>query len=606
MSAGVSIEYGDFALGAKEAFVYASDDAAEFVDLTELNSYSLDVPNYGNPCEEFSVLLDGAAIPLTDDPDDEAMGFWSDRVADEDGEFTDDGADDPVVLTAEADSRFTCQGFTFTFETLNGIYPSAINIKWYRGATQLAAEDYSPDSAVFFAAHHADNAVTPVESFDKVVFTFGGMILRHNRLKIQAIDFGQGTVFGADELQNVSISQAVNPISTEIAINTADFTLCSKNDRVYQFQPRQPLLIRYNDNVILKTFIRSAERKAERVWSVKSEDYISILSETPFKGGIYDAKNVPTLYAEIFTAAGVSYNSTGDDGVPTLFSGETVRGWIPYTDCRTALMLLAFATRAVIDTSGGEIVRVYRLGETTDLHIGQDRVMRGQRVDNARTVTALELTKHAYKPAIDEVDAFKADGVAAPSSFPLSDLLVKFNEPLHTLEIVHGSKIAEGDNYAVITASDNQCVLTGEKYRHEHYIVREDNAVVLAADAENVVKIENATLVSEDNAAAVLSHIAPYIFGTDSVKAKIVDNKHVSGGDYVVYGNAEQGGAKYGAVKYGDKTPVVVTYDTPVEVGQLVSIATPYLGNKVGRVTKLTYNLNGGIVVKDAVIECSQ
>jgi hypothetical protein len=77
---------------------------------------------------------------------------------------------------------------------------------------------------------------------------------------------------------------------------------------------------------------------------------------------------------------------------------------------------------------------------------------------------------------------------------------------------------------------------------------------------------------------------------------KIVESKHKSASNGAKYGEA-----KYGTFKYGKKNSGFV-YDKPVNVGDLIEVETEYLGNIQGRAIKQTFNLNGGIIIKDTVV----
>ena len=79
---------------------------------------------------------------------------------------------------------------------------------------------------------------------------------------------------------------------------------------------------------------------------------------------------------------------------------------------------------------------------------------------------------------------------------------------------------------------------------------------------------------------------------------KIVEGKHVQYGDYVKYGEK-----KYGTVKYGEKYPNIVTYDKGVNVGENINAETEYLGVVSGRLIKQSFNLNGNIIIKEAVLK---
>ena len=57
-SRGVAIRYGDVAPEAKENFYPSVNDKADFVNLSQLQQYNLNFPNYANPCELYSVVFE--------------------------------------------------------------------------------------------------------------------------------------------------------------------------------------------------------------------------------------------------------------------------------------------------------------------------------------------------------------------------------------------------------------------------------------------------------------------------------------------------------------------------------------------------------------------
>ena len=87
-SRGVAIQYGDVAPEAKENFVPTASER-EFDTLAQLQQYNLNFPNYANPCELYSVVLDGTATAFPSVPEQANLGLWSERITNDDGLFVD-------------------------------------------------------------------------------------------------------------------------------------------------------------------------------------------------------------------------------------------------------------------------------------------------------------------------------------------------------------------------------------------------------------------------------------------------------------------------------------------------------------------------------------
>jgi hypothetical protein len=568
-SKGIAIKYGDVAPEAKENFV-PSSSASKFDTIQQLQRYNVQFPNYGNPCEVYSVPLDGSALLFPAVPTSANIGLVSADLSGDDGYFA-----TPIVLTLTSVGQYSSQGLTLTFDTQNGIYATDLTIQWFRDTELLSSASFEPAEATFFCRNRVDN-------YNKVIITMRSINMPKNRLKLRVIDYGYGTYFTGSQLRNVKLIQELNPLSTEIAINPADFTLDSNTDMEYSFQTKQPLEIYFNGTLRATTFVKTSKRKAKRLWEIQSEDYIGLMDGIPFAGGIYTDALASDLLTDIFAVAKIPYE------ISSASASKRLSGHIPYTTCREALMQVAFAIQAVVDTSNAAVVRIFDLGDVVTQTIPLDRIMQGQTFEDEDTVTGVEVVAHNYVAKSETITAYEAkeSGVG-------DNILVKFSEPLHSLSITDGAIIESGANYAIINASEN-AVLKGKKYDHTTQTKRKNNPVVLASEIEKIVAVQNATLVSSSNVDAVLDRCYDWLTRTSSVNLKIVEGKHIVEGEPVLYG-----AMKYGEFKYGEFATSVI-YDQAVNVGDVIKADTEYLGTVQGRITKQTFNLNGNIIIKEA------
>jgi hypothetical protein len=576
MNKGVAIRYGDVAPEAKENFAPSASES-QFDTLDQLQQYNLDFPNFANPCELYSVVLDGEAVAFPSDTENKNFGLWSEQISKDNGTF-----ETPIVLTLQSVGQYSSQGLTLTFDTQNGIYANRIKITWSRvvdgSETVLSEKEFAPNNASFFCYN-------PVKNYNLVVVTFYSINMPKNRLKFRAIDYGYGTVFYGNELRNVRLIQEIDPISSQISINTADFTLDSKSEIIYSFQAKQPLSVYFNGELKATTFVKSSKRTAKKLWTIQSEDYVGLLDSIPYYGGIYTESKAVDVLTDIFSVAKVPYQ------IDSSFSSAKITGHIPYTTCRNALMQVSFAIQAVVDTSNSDVVRVYALENDLKQTIPLKRIMQGQNFADEETVTGVELTVHAFKAVQETVDAYDAN-----ESGTGNDLFVRFSEPLHGLTIENGDIVTSNANYAIINARSG-CILRGKKYDHTTQTKRKNNPVVLASEIEKIVAITNATLVSSTNANSILDSCYDWLTKVNSVNLKIVEGKHVQEGGLKTYGSF-----RYGEAKYGEKTKSVITYDDRVNVGDVLNAETEFLGVVSGRLIKQSFNLNGGIIVKEAVL----
>lgn len=585
---GVAIKYGDFAPDAKENFDIAVSDAETFFDKTQLQQYNVKFPNYCNPCELYSVVLDGTAEAFPSVPQENNLGLWSTQVSKQDRTFA-----EPVVLTLTSRGQYTSQGLTFTFDTYNDIYPTNINIRWFRDAegtlTELSPEggiDYTPDNAFYFCQYF-------VENYNRVVITFKALNMPYNRLKLRSIDYGYGTVFYGDELRNVNVIQDIDPISRAISINTVDFTLDSKSNIVYSFQAKQPLTVYFNNKLIQTMFIDNSKRKAERLWNVQSEDYIGLMDNIPFAGGIYKNKNAFDLLVEIFDIAKVPYI------IDEIFKNKTVSGYIKYTTCREALKQVAFAIGACVDTSNSEKVKVFKLVNEVSQEIPLERVMQGQSFEDSKTVTSVELSYFEYAPKeINDDNRIKL--YDSRESGTGDNILIKFSEPIHDIFINGDCEVLDqGTNFIKVNILEgNSAVIGGYGYDVIENVKIKTNPEKSANEIENIETISDMTLISADNVSEILDICYDYLTNTSQTSMKIVEGKHVKGGEPYRWGMV-----KWGEFTWGGTEPKVITYDKVVDLGDVIKAKNQYMGDVRGRVISEKYHLNGSILIKEAVVK---
>ena len=571
----IRIDYGGVAIGAKEDFVPEITDKADFVDLSELQQEGISFPNFGNPCELYSVALDGNVSAFPSDTVSANFGWWSEQISGEDGAF-----ETPIVATFEADELYTSSGITFTFDTYNGIYATEVNIKWYQGNTLLSDMDFYPDSAFYFC-------VNKVDFYNKLLITFKSINMPYNRLKLRTIEYGMRISFYGDELRDAKIIQEIDPLSTQISINTCDFTLESKRNIDFSFQERQPINIYFNDKLRATSFVKGAKRKSKNTWSIQSEDYIGLMEDIPYQGGIYYNKNAVELLTDIFETAKVPFD------IDAKFDDVIVTGHIPYTNCREALMQVAFAIQAAVDTSNSDLVNIFELNQEVSQTIPLSRIMQGQSFEDETRVTAVEVTAHTFVKNTESIEVYNSSNSGIGD-----EIMVVFNEPLHDLSIVNGEIISSGANHAVINAFTG-CTLTGQKYNHIRTIKNKKNPLVLGTDTDNVISIRNASLVSNNNVDKILTKCYNYYANNSVINLNIVEGKHEANSQHALYGQS-----LYGMVKYGGALKErTIVYDEISSVGDYIECQTEYLGNLTGRITRQAYNLNGNIIIKDTQLK---
>ena len=577
MRNGVAIRYGDIAPEAKENFNADVTEAQPFVDFEKFKKYNLNFPNYVNPCDYYQAPLDGRGVAFSATPETANLGWWSEQKTDDNGMFA-----SPITITLTAKKTYTSQGITLHFDKYNNIFATHIKIIWYRDFEILSEMEVYPNNAEYFCQNK-------IENYNKLKITFTGLNMPFAYLKVLTIDYGYGTFFYGDELRDVNISQTIDPVSGEISINYMDFELDSVRNIEYDFQKKQPLIGYFDGEMLQQTFITNAKRKSKRLWKIESEDYIGLMDSIPFFGGVYEDIPVQDLLDEIFNKSNIPY--TIDESLLS----ETISGYIPYTTCREALMQIAFALGAVVDTSKSDFVKIYLLDDDVKQEIPLNRIMEGQSFTDEEKVTGVSLTAHNWVKSKEVVNIYGSEdedvGVIGEEVF------LKFSEPVYNI-IVNGAEVLESSaNHIKFRTTSKFLLIDAKKYVDQSKVVTKKDELLTATEIENILPIEDATLVNANNVDKILNKCYNYLTRNKKVDMGIVEGKHVTEPKIIKYGQA-----KYGQVKYGEITPAVVTYDTPVNVGERITFATEYYGNQTARIVEQKYNLDGGIKIKEAVL----
>ena len=160
---------------------------------------------------------------------------------------------------------------------------------------------------------------------------------------------------------------------------------------------------------------------------------------------------------------------------------EKLTGYIADCTRREALQQVAFALRAVVDTSGSGNVKVWRLPETDPAEIPLNRLYTGGDVSTSAIVTEVRVTAHTYSTSGSGSDTVKVGG---------------------------------------------------KTYYHTTTVTMKTNPNTTASTKPNVIEVKDATLVNSSNVAAVTQHVFDYYMRRQTHGVQIVMDKEMPG-DYV-------------------------------------------------------------------------
>ena len=161
--------------------------------------------------------MDGTFELPPDDLAAEFMGVWSKELSGENGMFFLAAGFVDYLLGSTYLGRTDADLFEATED-----WCSSLNIIWYdQAGAQIASRDFSPNAAVYFA-------IARWRIFYGIKITFYRTNQPYHFLKLTGIRYGILMQLDAPRLITCSVLEEVDPISSELSINTMTFSFHSE------------------------------------------------------------------------------------------------------------------------------------------------------------------------------------------------------------------------------------------------------------------------------------------------------------------------------------------------------------------------------------------
>ena len=444
----------------------ALDYSTHFVDFNDFKTYR-NVPKYAT-LEPGRNWLDGTFINLPNDP--VGYGYISNIMTDSNGDF-----ESNIVITRTYTINYTSPGLSIQFDTWSGDYPRTMNVKWYRGEDLIEEQNYNVDGANYFCD-------TQVQAYNKIVITIGNMTKPYRFLKIFNITDGITRQFYNDELENVEIIEAITNNNQALNINEAELKILPSNNTGVLFQRTLPFSIYRNNELFGRFFIDGSTSNSNKtIFELKIKDYINILDAQSYLGGIYSGITVANLVNEIIGDIPYELDSTLED--------FTIKGYLPVLTKREALRQLAFSINAYIDTSREDKIVIKPFTNNRNRFISRAEIVNVEFTQKSIT-TKIELETQLLTTRNAQTDEI-FNGVLSGNQ------TILFDEPKFNLTISGGTILSSNCNYAIISGTGGNVVLSGKTYETYSNIREKLNNYTVSTDIENV-KRYNTTLTCND------------------------------------------------------------------------------------------------------------
>ena len=341
----------------------------------------------------------------------------------------------------------------------------------------------SKDFAPDAMQYYCENTVN---SYNKIVITLRKTALPRRRAKLDKLVFGVERVFFRDELRRVQLTEEIDVTGREIPANAMDWVLSSKEDVSYIFQFKQPVKVYDGDELFGIYYVDKADRDDENLYDIICTDAIGVLDSYDWTDAYYSNQNAAILIRSICAGFDVEI----DDSL----ASKTVTGVIKDKTRRGALQQVCFAIGAIADTSHSDAIRIFPLDDSESKEVPEDRTRVGSRVEDEKPVTSVWLTYHSYS--------------------------------------------------TTQSANAESIVIGNTTYYDTKAIKVIDNPNVTASDRPNIIKVEDAYLVTSANKDAIAQLLYDMSMKTrkHKLKFRVVDEKM---GEYLEtvtpWGNTHEG-----------------------------------------------------------------
>lgn len=498
------VSFGLYALEVKQDSSFSCADLQSFSKLADLKNDNATSVAFASYEPDFWLLDGGYKFkPVSDTL--VHVGLMSASMSDENGNF----ATSPV-LTVDFSTAHSSDGLTLRFSQYSGDYASVVQVDYYDAVAALIRSDTYYPSSWELATGQA------VDDFKQIVITFGGTNRPYRYLRLTGIDFGTLIYFTGSDVREASVIEEIDPTSGEARYNSLSLRLYSEEatfnplnpSGVYQYlQERQPIAVHEtvgNQTVFMGLFyVDKWKNTSEKQIEFSCIDALGVLDTMTYLGGYWTGSDVEDVIDAIMTAANLPYD------LDSSLNGIQIKGWLPICTYREALQQIALAIGAYLDCSRSSSLKIYAIpmastGTAITTITAAMKAAKNQPTDLKPLITGVEVTAHAYSTTTTTVTLYS--GTLSAGTYT-----VTWSEPRHTLAATNATIVSSGANHAVISVASTLAVtLTGRTYTDSKQTYAVNTAGLPAGTKQNILKVNECTLINPDNMAAVCQRIYDY------------------------------------------------------------------------------------------------
>lgn len=295
-----------------------------------------------------------------------------------------------------------------------------------------------------------------------------------------------------------------------------------------------------HDNSFVDMFYLTAITGGQRLgngrylFNIEGVNWIGLYTDLTHKGGVYEGSTVCAILQEITGTANPIDNGDGTSyfnptyGAPFIVDNTIcnaqVDGWLPYTeDARENLKTLFQLANAFESRYNGanynNLPYFTKNQNRVPLVIDDNKIYIGDTYEQTESVGTINVVEHAFfESALTPETLFE-------SSTAVSNELIVFDAPYHSLNFGTLTNVESGANYAIVSGSGT---LTGIPYTHTQKIV--SRTIDGSADVEKT--LDN-TLVSSLYSSAMLDRMENYFDNARLIRNALVVPDGVKAGAFL-------------------------------------------------------------------------
>lgn len=316
----------------------------------------------------------------------------------------------------------------------------------------------------------------------------------------------RGTTYDRLAAGTVYLSKSL--LGDELEPNTLSVTVETASKALLSFEIDDPVTYFYRDNKRGTFYLQSVTQVAWNKYDLYATSAIGLLLKRAHRGGIYSGTSAESLLSSI--CGPIPFR------MQTRFSNSKLYGWLPYvkppaSSARDNFMKVLFALGATVTEDLDGALKIEELWDGVSGDAQKNRMGQGASVIREGKVTSVSLIEHQWVQGGDQTDLF--EGTAAQGTE------IVFDEPMYNLTASGFSILERGANYAKLSAGSG--TLRGTAYVHNTRLIE---TKILNSSTENVISVEDQTLISLVNSSGAAKRLANYYKCLETIDAPLVYN----------------------------------------------------------------------------------